>query len=126
MASSVRGFFGYQGRCAWVDLTARTVRIEPADATIYREYVGGRGVQARLIFEHIARDGPVTDPLGPSNRIIVGTGPINDTIIPTAGRGSCSFISPLTRSPDPAPWIPGHSPFHGLLTHSSAGGASRD
>jgi aldehyde:ferredoxin oxidoreductase len=28
----------------------------------------------------------------------------------------------MTRSPEPAPWIPGHAPIHGLVTHSSAGG----
>ena len=49
MRSATDGFFGYRGRLAWVDLTGRTVRIERADATRYREYVGGRGVQARLL-----------------------------------------------------------------------------
>ncbi len=114
--------FGYQGRWAWVDLSARTVRMEPADAGLCRDYIGGRGLQARLMFEHLRTNGPVLDPLAPSNRIIIGTGPLNDTPVATAGRGSCSFISPLTRSPQAAPSVPGHPRIHGLLTHSSAGG----
>jgi aldehyde:ferredoxin oxidoreductase len=126
MQSLRNGFFGYQGRWAWVDLTERTARIEPADAAICRDYIGGRGVQARLIRDHLAGRGPLVDPLAPDNRIIIGTGPLNDTLVPTAGRGSCSFISPMTRSPRPAPWIPQHAPVYGLLTHSSTGGVFPD
>ncbi len=122
MSPSGNGFFGYTGRWAFVDLTGRKVRIVAADPAICRDYVGGRGIQARLIFEHLRPIGPLRDPLSPANRIIIGTAAPNDTFIPTAGRGSCSFISPMTRSPEPAPWIPEHKPLYGLLTHSSAGG----
>ena len=97
MQSSSNGFFGYQGRWAWVDLTQRTVRIEPADAAVCRDYVGGRGVQARLIRDHLAGRGPLVDPLGPDNRIVIGTGPLNDTLVPTAGRGSCSAEGVMLR-----------------------------
>jgi aldehyde:ferredoxin oxidoreductase len=117
-----QGWFGYQGKWAWVDLTNRTVRIEPAEAALCRLYIGGRGLQARLVFEHLARLGRLDSPLSPSNRLVIGSGPLNDTSVATAGRGSCTFISPLTYSPDPAPWVVGHTPVSGLLTHSSAGG----
>jgi len=113
---------GYRGRWAWVDLTRRSVRVEPADPSYLRDYVGGRGLQARLLADHLERTGPLKDPLGPDNRIVIGNAAANDTVIPTAGRGSCSFIGAMTRSPQPAPWIPGHAPIHGLVTHSSAGG----
>lgn len=105
-----------------MDLTNRTVRIEPADPSTCRLYLGGRGLQARLIHEHLRRVGPIRDPLGPDNRLILGTGVLNDTLVPTAGRGSCSFVSPLTRSPRAVSWVTGHAPLHGLPTHSSAGG----
>jgi len=122
MTASRSGFFGYTGRLAFVDLSTRTVSIEEGDPRLYRNYLGGRGVQARLIFDHMKSVGPLKDPLAPENRIILGTGATNDTIIPTAGRGSCSFVSPMTRSPEPASWIPGARPLYGLITHSSAGG----
>jgi aldehyde:ferredoxin oxidoreductase len=122
MPSSSSAFFGYRGRWAWVDLTSRTVRIEPADPEIYRRYIGGRGVQAFLLQQHLKRLGSLRDPLAPENRIVIGSAAANDTPIPTAGRGSCSFIGTMTRSPDPAPWVPGHKPVYGLITHSSAGG----
>ena len=122
MALSKNEFFGYTGRWAFVDLAGRRVRIEPADPAAYLNYIGGRGVQARLIYDCLRSAAPLRDPLSPENRIIVGAAAPNDTFIPTAGRGSCSFISPMTRSPESAPWILGHKPVYGLLTHSSAGG----
>lgn len=116
------GMTGYTGRIAFVDLTERRARVEDADPALYRDYVGGRGVQARLIYDHLAGAGTLRDPLGPRNRIVLGTAAPNDTLVPTAGRGSCSFIGTMTRSDGPAPWVPGHEPGHGLLTHASCGG----
>jgi aldehyde:ferredoxin oxidoreductase len=113
---------GYRGRWALVDLTNRTVRIEPADPAYGRDYVGGRGLQARLLADHLEKTGPITDPLSPSNRIIIGSAALNDTAVATAGRGSCSFVGTMARSPEAAPWIPGHKPVFGLVSHSSAGG----
>jgi aldehyde:ferredoxin oxidoreductase len=113
---------GFRGRWAFVDLTNRTVRVEPADPGYCRDYVGGRGLQARLVADHLERTGPLRDPLSPQNRIVVGAAALNDTAVPTAGRGSCSFVGTMARSPEPAAWVPGHKPVHGLLTHSSAGG----
>jgi len=122
MSPSSSEFFGYTGRWAFVDLTGQRVRVEPADPDICRDYVGGRGIQARLISDRFKSTGPLRDPLSPENRLIIGAAAPNDTFIPTAGRGSCSFVSPMTRSPEPVSWLPGHKPLFGLLTHSSAGG----
>ncbi|MCX6568442.1 MAG: hypothetical protein NT147_05260 [Candidatus Aminicenantes bacterium] len=113
---------GYRGRWAWVDLTNRTVRVEPADPGYSRDYVGGRGLQARLLADHLERTGPLEEPLAPQNRIVVGAAALNDTAVATAGRGSCSFVGTMARSPEPASWVPGHKPIYGLVTHSSAGG----
>ncbi|MBN2206086.1 MAG: hypothetical protein JW742_01660, partial [Candidatus Aminicenantes bacterium] len=122
MPSSPSGFNGARGRIAFVDLGSRTVRVETPDPALYRDYLGGRGVQARLLYDHIKRNGPVRDPLAAENRIVVGNGPVNDTHVATAGRGSCSFIGTMARSPEPAAWVPSHAPLFGMLTHASAGG----
>ena len=90
---------GYRGRWAFVDLTDRTVRVAPADMSYAREYVGGRGLQARLLADHLEKTGPLRDPLSPANRIIIGTAALNDTAVATAGRGSCSFVGTMARSP---------------------------
>ncbi len=113
---------GYRGRWAFVNLTNRTVRVEPADPAYARDYVGGRGLQARLMADHLEKTGPLTDPLSPENRIVIGSAALNDTAVATAGRGSCSFVGTMARSPEPAAWVPGHKPLFGLVTHSSTGG----
>ncbi len=113
---------GFRGMWAWVDLSNRSVRLAPADPAFCRDYVGGRGLQARLLYDKLKISGPLQDPLSPGNRIIIGSAAANDTAIPTAGRGSCTFIGTMTRSPEYAAWVPGHKPVYGLVTHSSAGG----
>jgi len=113
---------GYRGMWAWVDLSDRSVRVAPADFGLCRDYVGGRGLQARLLNEKLKTGGSLKDPLSPGNRIIIGSAAANDTVIPTAGRGSCSFVGTMTRSPVTAAWVPGHQPVYGLVTHSSCGG----
>jgi aldehyde:ferredoxin oxidoreductase len=113
---------GFRGLWAFIDLTDRTVRIEPADPSYCRDYIGGRGLQARLLADHLEKTGPLKDPLSPRNRIVIGSAALNDTTVPTAGRGSCSFVGTMARSPEPVAWVPGHKPVYGLLTHSSAGG----
>jgi aldehyde:ferredoxin oxidoreductase len=120
--SATKRMTGFRGLWAFVNLTDRTVRVEPADPGLCRDYVGGRGLQARLMVDHLERTGPLKDPLAPANRIIIGSAALNDTPVPTAGRGSCSFVGTMTRSVEPASWVPGHKPVYGLLTHSSAGG----
>jgi aldehyde:ferredoxin oxidoreductase len=122
MMSSGKTSFGYTGRWAFVDLATRRIDIRPADPDICRDYVGGRGVQARLLYDHVKSTGPIRNPLGPENRIILGTAALNDSPIPTAGRGSCSFFGTMTRSPEDPGAIPGHKPLFGLATHASAGG----
>ena len=62
MSVSGNGFTGYRGVIAFVDLTNRRVSLEQADPALYRDYIGGRGVQARLIFDHLLKTGPLADP----------------------------------------------------------------
>lgn len=122
MQNPWNGFSGYKGKWALIDLTNRKVSLESADSAIYNDYIGGRGVQARFLYNHLKKTGPIKNPLSPENRIIIGTAAPNDTPIPTAGRGSCSFMGTMTRSPESVPWVVGHQPIFGLITHSSAGG----
>ncbi len=113
---------GYNGRWGFVDLSSRAVQIVDSDPEVERAFIGGRGLQTWLLAQRIKElGGPVRDPLGPENRIIIGCSAPNDTRIHTAGRGSASFFSPMTRST--APLDDGLPPVHGLVTHSSLGGS---
>ncbi len=115
-------FYGYTGKWAFVDLSSGRVEIKEAASHLHRHYLGGRGLQAYLIYQHLKEKGWLKDPLSPANRIIIGNSSLNDTAIPTAGRGSCSFISPFTYSPAQEEWLGNRPPVFGLLTHSSCGG----
>lgn len=114
--------FGYMGKWAFVDLNTGQINYQEADPEVCRLFIGGRGVQAYLIYQHLKKIGWLKNPLSPDNRLILGNSSLNDTAIPTAGRGSCSFISPFTYSPQPQSWLGNRPPIFGLITHSSCGG----
>lgn len=85
--------FGYTGKLLFVDLTARTSRVEPLDEAIARDFIGGRGLGARMLYD-LAPAG--IDPLAPEAPLIFATGPLTGTKAPTSGRFSLTGRSPLT------------------------------
>lgn len=84
---------GYVGRLLHVDLNRGEARDEPLDPDLARAYVGGSGLAARFAYDMID---DTTDPLGPENPLIVMTGPLVGTAMPSAGRCSICGLSPLT------------------------------
>jgi aldehyde:ferredoxin oxidoreductase len=95
---------GYHGRVLVADLGRGEVRVEPLAPEVALDYLGGRGLAARLLYDAID---PACDPLGPDNAIVVASSPLVGTNAPTAGRGHMVFKSPLT----------------GVLGSSNSGGA---
>ncbi|HID89006.1 MAG TPA: hypothetical protein EYP52_04755, partial [Anaerolineae bacterium] len=55
---------GYMGRLLWVDLTERRMWDEPLSGEWARQFAGGSGLAARILYEMV--DGH-TDPLGPES-----------------------------------------------------------
>ena len=74
---------GYMGRILRVDLDAGRTKDEPLNETYAREYIGGSGLAARLIYELTDAH---TDPLGPDNPLVLMTGPLVGTSMPSAAR----------------------------------------
>jgi len=56
-------------------------------------HIGGRGINARLLFD---ATGPATGPLAPENHIIFGCGPLSGTSAPCPARFNVTAKSPLT------------------------------
>ncbi len=84
---------GYAGKFLWVDLETGAMQEEIPDEKLFREYLGGYGVAARILYERI----PVgVDPLGPENVFAVLTGPLTGTSAPTGTRWTVAGKSPLT------------------------------
>ncbi len=84
---------GYMGKILRVDLSEGRVWEEPLNEEYARLFVGGSGLAARYLLDMV---GSQTDPLGPENPLILMTGPLVGTAMPSAGRLSVCALSPLT------------------------------
>jgi aldehyde:ferredoxin oxidoreductase len=84
---------GYHGRVLEIDLTSRSIVERPLDPDLAVDYLGGRGLGARILYDTID---PACDPLGPENAVVIAASPLVGTNAPTAGRGHMVFKSPLT------------------------------
>ncbi len=93
---------GYFGKMLEIDLTAGKTNVRSLDEAILRDYIGGEGLGAYLLYKELP---PKTDPLSPGNIFLILPGPFNGTSCP-ATRLNVSFKSPHT----------------GIYGHSQVGG----
>jgi aldehyde:ferredoxin oxidoreductase len=84
---------GYMGRQLWVDLTSGAIKIETPDESLYRHYLGGYGLAARLLYDRLPAG---VDPLGPQNIFGLVTGPLTGTSAIGGSRFMACAKSPLT------------------------------
>jgi aldehyde:ferredoxin oxidoreductase len=94
---------GWAGKILTVDLTSGSVEVLPLDMEMARQFLGGRGLGGRLLWDLV---GPDVKPLDPENALIFTTGPITASGSQTSNRFNVSTKSPLT----------------GTLLHSNSGG----
>ncbi|MHA2147008.1 MAG: aldehyde ferredoxin oxidoreductase N-terminal domain-containing protein, partial [Candidatus Thorarchaeota archaeon] len=84
---------GYAGYYLDVDLTKGKVHKKELEKEWTRLYLGGSGVAARILWD---RTGPDTDPLGPDNVLVLGTGPLTGAMFSPSGRMMFAAKGPLT------------------------------
>jgi len=84
---------GYMGKILLVDLTQGTTKEEPLEEETYRSFIGGAGLGAKVLYEHMKAG---VDPLGPENWLGFVTGPLTGTNIPLSARFTAVAKSPLT------------------------------
>src|SRR3989442_10718615 len=84
---------GYGGRILFVDLPRGTSRVEPLDERMARRFLGGNGLAARLLYDHVPAG---IDPFDPANAVVFSVGPITDTTVPGNSRACVASKSPLT------------------------------
>lgn len=82
---------GWSGKILYVDLSRETFYVE--DTASYKAFIGGRGINQRLLFKGVDKD---TDPLDPKSTIILGAGPFVGTLVPGADRLSVDFKNVIT------------------------------
>lgn len=76
-----------------VSLTDGSIRREQISSDDFAQYLGGRGLGVKLLYENLL---PGIDPLSPDNWLIFAVGPMTATSVPTAGRFVVVTKSPLT------------------------------
>lgn len=84
--------YGYNNRLLRVDLTTNKISKEKLPE-ITSTFLGGKGLGAYLLTRELM---PKIDPLGPQNKLIIVTGPLQGSIVPICGRYAIVSKSPLT------------------------------
>jgi len=84
---------GYGGRLLFVDCTTGTTRIEPLTEHSARALLGGNGLAARVLLDHVPAG---IDAFDPANAVVFAVGPVTDTTVPGNSRACVASKSPLT------------------------------
>lgn len=84
---------GYMGKILRVNLTDRTVKVEPLDLKVAQKYLGSRGLGVKIMLDEVPAK---VDPFSEENKIIIATGALTGAPVPTSGRYMVISKSPLT------------------------------
>lgn len=85
--------YGYGGRILRIDLSNNRASVEALGEDFARQYIGGRGFVARLLYDEVP---PGADPLGEENRLVVAAGPLSGTFLPSSSKVEFGAKSPAT------------------------------
>lgn len=83
---------GWQGRVLRVDLTNRKIESIALSARLREDFIGGRGINAKILFDEVK---PGIDAFDPANCLVFGTGTLTGTLAPGSGRFNVTTRSPL-------------------------------
>src|SRR4030042_4496300 len=84
---------GYAGKILRVDLTRENISIEDLIEETARQYIGGGGLAAKIVWDETTGN---TEPLSPQNPLVFFTGPLTGTDAPGSSRYIVGALSPLT------------------------------
>lgn len=84
---------GLAGTTLRVNLTTGEIERQPTDADLFRNWYGGRGVIAKILYDEVPRG---ADPLGPENILIMNAGIMSGCFIPAGAKIEFGSVSPLT------------------------------
>jgi len=80
-------------KIAYIDLTTGDIQIEPIPLEARKKFLGGRGLDAYLLYNHTKKG---CDPLGPDNTLIISGGILTATCASATARTHIMAKSPLT------------------------------
>lgn len=85
--------YGYGGQILRIDLTSGQIEKSPTPVDMAREYLGGRGFVAKLLWDNLK---PGTKPFSPDNSLIMASGPLSGVFMPGSGKFHFGAKSPAT------------------------------
>src|SRR5512137_1808542 len=80
-------------RIAYIDLTTGDIQVKPIPLEIRRRFLGGRGLDAYLLYNHTSQG---VDPLGPDNVLLISGGLLTATCASATTRTHVMAKSALT------------------------------
>ncbi len=80
-------------KIAYINLTTGEIEVKPIPLDVRKKFLGGRGLDAYLLFNHSKKG---CDPLGPDNPLIVSGGFLTATCASATSRTHVMAKSPLT------------------------------
>ena len=80
-------------KIAYIDLTSAAIDTKPIPLQIRRKYLGGRGLDAYLLYNHTEAG---VDALGPDNALLISAGILGATLASATARTHVCAKSPLT------------------------------
>jgi aldehyde:ferredoxin oxidoreductase len=79
-------------KIAYIDLSTGKIEIKPIPLNVRRKFLGGRGLDAYLLYNHTEKG---CDPLGPKNTLMVSGGILTATLASATARTHVMAKSPL-------------------------------
>jgi len=67
---------GYAGKFLEVNLSTENIKDIKFDDDVLKDYVGGRGLAAKILWDRLGSKWETVDPLGPENILLFLTGPL--------------------------------------------------
>ena len=84
---------GFGGSTLRIDLGSGKIEKKPLDPKFARDWLGGRGFVAKVIYDEVPRG---ADPLGPDNRLVVSPGVLSGHFAPTGSKCCFGAVSPAS------------------------------
>lgn len=87
---------GYMGHYLRVNLTDQKIQEDAFDEQTLRNYIGGRGLGVRILYDELPKDLTNFDPLSEENIVVIMTGPYTGTLSMASARFDVTTLSPHT------------------------------
>ena len=84
---------GWAGTSLEIDLSRGKIEKRENDPQLLRAFLGGKGTDSKILWDRVP---PEVSPLAEDSPLIIGTGVLTGTIVPSANRTTVTCKSPMT------------------------------